>query len=277
MFRNFVTDLAPTFTLRVSVSNKRQKTGHGTYARSPEPSLPTEIDSEAVAYVLGHCAALGLTNELEQLLLTLETEANASDEHILDTVLIPLIKKFVDLRQSSASTERIQRFVRHIINSYIKAYVQLEPAQPSDWTRAPKGCGCHNCGELDLFLIDPRLEVKQFPPMAKNRWNHLSSKLPRAEGYDVSTSQDGQRFALVIRKTDSVWRRMHDEWQTRCQKASRHIEDIGEERFKAVSRGGRRDVRRSCSSAFGQVSACSHKQPAYCSGVTHSQELLASH
>lgn len=212
-------------------------TSRGTYSKSQNHRPHVRIEGETIAYVLGQCVALGLNKELEELFEKMEEDFTKADGLTLETITFPFLDKFLDIQLPPVLIDRVRRFVQSVITSYIRGYVQMEPARPRDWIRDRKGCGCSDCDRLDQFLIDPRREIGEFA-MAEKRRNHLSRRLSdyfgKSDEYDLTTIRAGSPHTLVVRKTERGWRRTHAEWYSRCQKASRQIERLGEQRLKKV-------------------------------------------
>ncbi|KAI9781115.1 MAG: hypothetical protein M1816_002473 [Peltula sp. TS41687] len=240
-FRHLLSDLIVSFTLENGVleefSNKRQMIGRGLYSKPHDPRPHVRIEGETIAYVLGQCVALGLNKELEELFERLEEDFTKANSVTLETIACPFLHKFLDIKLPPILTDRVRRFVQSVLTSYVRGYVQMEPARPRNWSRGRKGCGCSDCGRLDQFLIDPQREIGEFA-MAEKRRNHLSHRLSdysgKSDEFDLSTIRAGSPHTLVVRKTERGWRRTHADWSTRCQKVSRQIEGLGEQRLKKV-------------------------------------------
>ncbi len=246
IFRQILPDLIPAISLKPVVSNKRAWPDDSMMDPKPEPATPVQVDSEAIAYLLSQCEALGLSTKLEQLYSKLESEASSADGATLDSIILPFLQKFLDTQQPPIHNPRVRSFVHNLILAYVKGYVQMEPTQPTDWRRAAKGCGCADCRQLDNFLVDPVRETGEFS-MAEKRRNHLNSKLMsgrhgygfayyvnRESEFDISTARVGSPHTLVVRKTDRTWRRVHDEWQVRADKAKERLKTLDGIKVKEV-------------------------------------------
>lgn len=239
IFRSLLTHLIASFTLQNGVSeessNKRRMIDRGLYTTFQDHRPQVRIEGETIAYVISQCVTLGLNKELEELFGKMEEDLAKVESLTLDAIIFPFLDKFLDIQVPLALSGRVNRFVQSVISSYIKGYVQMEPARHLDWTRDRKGCGCADCDRLDQFLVDPQREIGEFS-MAEKRRNHLSRRLcgylEKSDEYDLSTIRAGSPYTLAVRKSERGWRRIHAEWVTRCQKASRQIEGLGQHRLK---------------------------------------------
>ncbi|PQE16193.1 2OG-Fe(II) oxygenase superfamily protein [Rutstroemia sp. NJR-2017a BVV2] len=163
-----------------------------------------------LASVICFAYKLGMNPELENLFLTISSQAAEADDSAFPG-------RFLSFLRSLASTihetlpvgleiSTFQSLFQSILSSCVEKTMFKEPDPPKDWKREKRGCGCDDCKLMDAFLVHPDKQVDTFYINGQRR-KHLSTQLSRCSSYDpsqkhidLSESRIKSPFGLVVKK-----------------------------------------------------------------------------
>ncbi|RDL31044.1 uncharacterized protein BP5553_09833 [Venustampulla echinocandica] len=234
LFKNVVSDLASNFNLTPilhSQTNKMIKI-YGFGARAPGSLAATDDGSEIVQSVvtlIWNCFALDCQWELGQILGKLVSASSNQPAENFDTIFIPLLQQLSrSLHDKNISVQgtSFKGFFQDLLRSYVVIHVGPEPKLAADWTRSRTSCPCHDCSELNIFLINPHQQVWRFP-VAKMRRLHIHRILETmGGGFTHETERIGSPQTLVVTKTQASYLAARQAWPKRCSIAKGYLQSF---------------------------------------------------
>lgn len=172
-----------------------------------------------------------LETEALEVIGKLEAEAGVVDIVAFESFFLPLLEALiVRVRWTYEQVTRYERLVKTTLLMYARRFVQIEP-QTGDWTNIPQGCGCLDCHQLDLFLVDPSQQSIRFPVRSSSR-AHLHQMLDRTDIRHVTDRTVVETLVVTKPATPSMVK--HQEWEKRFSKAEEQIKKLDQETLKQL-------------------------------------------
>ena len=181
------------------------------------------MNADDIASLLIQLDSRDLDAEALQLTKKLESDASTVDVVAFESFYLPLLSALMaSIPFSSEWAPHYCRLFRKTLLMYAKRFVQIEP-QPGNWKFQPRGCGCHNCCQLDKFLVSASEQSMRFPVSSRER-AHLHQTL---EDTNIShVTKRGSVETLVVTKCPTPALAKYKQWQQRFEKAKEQIQKL---------------------------------------------------
>ncbi|KAK6391070.1 hypothetical protein LTR65_004827 [Meristemomyces frigidus] len=123
---------------------------------------------------------------------------------------------------------------QHILRTFVKTYVGLQPTPHRGWARPRLACGCRACWPVNLFLASITQQTETFSAQKDDRY-HLHCMLDDS-GFD-GTHETKRTYRepqiLVVTKRDRV-KGKYDAWVGRCRKAYDEIQKFDQDGLRQL-------------------------------------------
>lgn len=210
------------FSLEVGdpLADKRLKNADGHSRANAAPSTtPRDI-----ADVLNYFLDKQLHTEARELLLVLENIVLAGKTEIT-RLLIPFLRHAQVIARANSTNDSygplLRSLYRKVLEAHIQHYVKTQPPAFENWTRARVHCNCHDCWQLNLFLISPAQDQLGFP-VGKSRRAHLHQVVESSRA-DCSHVTDRRTDMLVVKKRARN-KVAYDAWFARCKEVAEELQ-----------------------------------------------------
>ncbi|MCJ1432049.1 hypothetical protein MMC27_001405 [Xylographa pallens] len=223
------------FKLDNSISSSRRSkysTPHGYGSRQPNPSLSNCPQPGDFVDLLLQCLSLELDEYYQVILREYVNKSENIPLAAFGSIWIPILRQF--LIMINARLDEIlnthRNDYRHVfstvLNNYIRRFLGVEPPRPTTSTPVRRGCGCVECRQVDLFLLDPAQEYGRFARRKSIR-DHLERQFGRF--HKCTTEFSGSPYTLVIAKNEAEYKakRAAASYKERVEEARTSISSIG--------------------------------------------------
>jgi hypothetical protein len=202
---------------------------------------PRQDRVSCISQLIELCISINRMNGCSQLLLAvLKSEGEATTKfQALYLPLMPRLRGLLATHGIAISTYPFDQFTRALIELYLRAV--LGPKPQTNVMIRKIGCGCHDCNDLDTFLLSTSID--HHFRLAKARRTHLEMYLRRnTDLVTFQTIRNKSPHSLCVTKTSAVVAALR--WNTLQKDARSFFANIGEESVIAEIMGSRyEDVR----------------------------------
>ncbi|KAL9043571.1 MAG: hypothetical protein Q9214_003247, partial [Letrouitia sp. 1 TL-2023] len=141
-------------------------------AWGPFPATTAELTGSELAALICNCVSQGLKSSSEMLINKLVDLADTVDPSIFGLTLLPMLINLLKIspnKDISLRNPSFQALFQQTLDRYLCRYVLYKPEEPRDLKKDPRGCGCKDCNELDVFLANPTKQTWHFKAVEYRR------------------------------------------------------------------------------------------------------------
>jgi hypothetical protein len=209
-----------------------------SYGISGPQMLSEVLDAKEILRLIARAQTMNQGAEINQILETLQREAQTVDSYKLGTFYMPFLRGLLDFQKMQnipLQSPNYAALYRTAIASYATRYVGQEPAPPPHWSREKRGCSdsCKDCVALDAFLLHPEKTTETFP-MGGVRRTHINSRIRCGDGsLKLETRLRPPPQSIVVTKLTDYTDLMKA-WRSRHLGASKGLKGLDQAAMKVI-------------------------------------------